>query len=270
MNALKSYNSQKPLHFDFCKKAYSTVHCAANPRFTLKHKINIAIDGYSSCGKSTIAKAIARELNYIYIDTGAMYRAMTLYALQHGYVQPDGKIDTDGLIRALDLVLINFKYNTETSQYETHLNGQNVEREIRSLQVSNHVSPVSNIKEVRNKLVRLQKRIAEAKGVVMDGRDIGTVVLPDAEAKFFMTADSTVRAQRRFDELKSLGVITSLDEVLRNINARDEYDTQRANDPLRQADDAIIIDNTHLTLDEQFQFVLNTIQKKLGNAETVV
>lgn len=236
----------------------------------MKHKINIAIDGYSSCGKSTIAKAVARELNYVYIDTGAMYRAVTLYALQHGYIRPDGSIDEEGLIRALDLVLINFKYNTETMQYETHLNGQNVEREIRSLQVSNHVSPISNIKEVRQKLVRLQKRIAEAKGVVMDGRDIGTVVLPEAEAKFFMTADSTVRAQRRYEELKSLGVITTLDEVLRNVIARDEYDTSRSNDPLRKADDAIVIDNTHLTIEEQFLFVLNTIKKKLGAAETVV
>jgi cytidylate kinase len=236
----------------------------------VKHKINIAIDGYSSCGKSTIAKAVARELNYVYIDTGAMYRAVTLYALQHGYIRPDGTIDEEGLIRALDLVLINFKYNTETMQYETHLNGQNVEREIRSLQVSNHVSPISNIKEVRQKLVRLQKRIAEAKGVVMDGRDIGTVVLPDAEAKFFMTADSTVRAQRRYEELKSMGVITTLDEVLRNVIARDEYDTSRANDPLRKANDAIVIDNTHLTIEEQFLFVLNTIKKKLGATETVV
>jgi cytidylate kinase len=243
---------------------------APNPQEIVKHKINIAIDGYSSCGKSTIAKAVARELNYVYIDTGAMYRAVTLYALQHGYVRSDGTIDDDGLIRALDLVLINFKYNTETMQYETHLNGQNVEREIRSLQVSNHVSPISNIKEVRQKLVRLQKRIAEAKGVVMDGRDIGTVVLPEAEAKFFMTADSKVRAQRRYEELKSMGVVTTLEEVLRNVISRDEYDTTRANDPLRQAGDAIIIDNTHLTIEEQFQFVLNTIQKKLGAAETVV
>lgn len=236
----------------------------------MKHKINIAIDGYSSCGKSTIAKAIAREMNYIYIDTGAMYRAMTLYALQHGYVRPDDSIDEEGLIRALELVLINFKYNTETMKYETYLNGQNVEREIRSLQVSNHVSRVSNIKEVRQKLVRLQKRIAEAKGVIMDGRDIGTVVLPDAEVKFFMTADSRVRAQRRFEELKSMGVVTSIDEVLQNINARDEYDTKRSNDPLRQADDAIVIDNTHLTIEEQFQFALNVIQRKLGAVETPV
>jgi CMP/dCMP kinase len=236
----------------------------------VKSKINIAIDGYSSCGKSTMAKAIARELNYVYIDTGAMYRAMTLYALQHGCVRNDGSIDTEELIRVLDLVLINFRYNSELEQYETFLNGQNVEREIRSLQVSNHVSPVSNIKEVRVKLVKLQKRMAEARGVVMDGRDIGTVVLPDAELKFFMTADNKVRAQRRFDELKSLGVETSLEEVLRNVNARDEYDSTRSNDPLRRADDAIVIDNTNLTIEEQFQFVMGHIMKKLGAYEGIV
>ncbi len=237
---------------------------------TLKPKLNIAIDGYSSCGKSTIAKSIARELNYVYIDTGAMYRAMALYALQHNYIKSDGTIDEPALIQALQLVLITFKYNTELGQYETFLNGVNVEREIRTLQVSNNVSPISNIKEVRAKLVRLQKRMAEAKGVVMDGRDIGTVVLPDADLKFFMTADAKVRAQRRFDELKSMGVETSLAEVVKNVNARDEYDTTRANDPLRQADDAIVIDNTYLTLEEQFQFVMVQVNKKIGILENAV
>jgi CMP/dCMP kinase len=236
----------------------------------LKPKLNIAIDGYSSCGKSTIAKSIARELNYVYIDTGAMYRAMALYALQHNYIKPDGSIDEPGLINALQLVLITFKYNTELGQYETFLNGSNVEREIRTLQVSNYVSPISNIKEVRTKLVKLQKRMAETKGVVMDGRDIGTVVLPDADLKFFMTADPKIRAQRRYDELKSMGVETSLSEVVKNVNARDEYDTTRANDPLRQADDAVVIDNTYLTLDEQFQFVMVQVNKKIGVLENVM
>lgn len=236
----------------------------------MKPKINIAIDGYSSCGKSTIAKAIAKELNYVYIDSGAMYRAMTLYALQHGFILPDGNLNSDGLIQALDLVMINFKYNTDVQQYETYLNGQIVEREIRSLQVSNYVSPVSNVKEVRSKLVRLQKRMAESKGVVMDGRDIGTVVLPDAELKLFMTAENKIRAQRRFEELKSMGVETSFDDVLRNLNSRDEYDSTRSNDPLRRADDAVVIDNTHLTIDEQFQFVMINIMKKIGTAEGVV
>jgi cytidylate kinase len=229
----------------------------------VKLKINIAIDGYSSCGKSTIAKAIARELNYIYIDSGAMYRAMTLYALQHGYISPEGKVNEDALIPALDLVMINFRYNTDTYRYETFLNGQNVEREIRTLQVSNNVSPVSAIKEVRMKLVRMQKRMAESKGVVMDGRDIGTVVLPDAELKLFMTADPTIRARRRFDELHSLGVDTSMEEVLRNITQRDHIDTTRAHDPLVQAPDAIVVDNSHLTLDEQFQFVMSKVNHRL-------
>lgn len=195
---------------------------------------------------------------------------MALYALQHNYIKADGSIDEPGLIQALQLVLITFKYNTELGQYETFLNGTNVEREIRTLQVSNNVSPISNIKEVRAKLVRLQKRMAEAKGVVMDGRDIGTVVLPEADLKFFMTADPKVRAQRRYDELKSMGVETSLAEVVKNVNARDEYDTTRANDPLRQADDAIVIDNTFLTLEEQFQFVMVQVNKKIGILENAI
>jgi cytidylate kinase len=236
----------------------------------VKTKINIAIDGYSSCGKSTIARAIAKELNYVYIDTGAMYRAMTLFALKHGYIHPDGSFDEKELIKALDTVLIHFKYNSELGMNETYLNGMNVEREIRSLMVSNYVSRVSNIKEVRTKLVRLQRRMAEAKGVVMDGRDIGTVVLPDAELKFFMTAENKVRAQRRFEELKSMGVQTTFEEVLKNINSRDDFDSTRSNDPLRRATDAVVIDNTHLTLDEQFQFVLHQVMRKSESMEGVV
>ena len=145
----------------------------------MNKKINIAIDGYSSCGKSTIAKAIAKELNYVYVDTGAMYRAMALYALQHGYIHSNGKVDAEGLERGLEMVLITFKYNIELGASETFLNGINVEKEIRSLQVSNHVSRVSDVKAVRTKLVKLQRRLAESRGVVMDGRDIGTVVMPD-------------------------------------------------------------------------------------------
>lgn len=235
----------------------------------MKPKINIAIDGYSSCGKSTLARSVARELNYIYIDSGAMYRATTLFALHHSYIKPDGKIDEDGLVKALDLVLINFKYNTDIGQNETYLNGINVEKEIRSIQVSNYVSPISNIKAVRSKLVKLQRRIAESRGVVMDGRDIGTIVIPDAELKFFMTAESRIRAQRRFQELKSMGVETTLDDVHANINARDEYDSNRSNDPLRKADDAIVIDNSNLTIEEQFQFVMGQVFKKIGMLEGV-
>lgn len=230
----------------------------------MKSKINIAIDGYSSCGKSTIAKAIARELNYVYIDSGAMYRAMTLFALQNGFITNDGKVNDQGLVQALDVVMINFRYNTETYRYETFLNGRNVDREIRTLQVSNSVSPISAIREVRQKLVKMQKRMAESKGVVMDGRDIGTVVLPDAELKLFMTADPEIRAKRRFDELQAMGVETSFDDVLRNINQRDKIDTTREHDPLLQAVDAIVVDNSHLTLDEQFQFVMSKISQRIA------
>jgi CMP/dCMP kinase len=232
-------------------------------------KINIAIDGYSSCGKSTIAKAIAKELNYVYVDTGAMYRAMALYALQHGYIHSNGKVDAEGLEKGLEMVLITFKYNIELGGSETFLNGINVDKEIRSLQVSNHVSRVSDVKAVRTKLVKLQRRLAESRGVVMDGRDIGTVVMPDSELKFFMTADNKVRAQRRFDELKNLGVETTFEEVLKNLNSRDEYDSTRDNDPLRRADDAVVIDNTNLTIEEQFQFVMGHAFKKIGSLEKV-
>jgi cytidylate kinase len=214
-------------------------------------KINIAIDGYSSCGKSTIAKAIAKELNYVYVDTGAMYRAMALYALQHGYIHSNGKVDAEGLERGLEMVLITFKYNIELGASETF------------------VSRVSDVKAVRTKLVKLQRRLAESRGVVMDGRDIGTVVMPDSELKFFMTADNKVRAQRRFDELKSLGVETTFDEVLKNLNSRDEYDSSRDNDPLRRAEDAVVIDNTNLTIEEQFQFVMGHAFKKIGSPEKV-
>jgi cytidylate kinase len=193
-----------------------------------------------------------------------MYRAMTLFALQNGFITNDGKVNDQGLIQALDVVMINFRYNTETYRYETFLNGRNVDREIRTLQVSNSVSPISAIKEVRHKLVKMQKRMAESKGVVMDGRDIGTVVLPDAELKLFMTADPEIRAKRRFDELQAMGVETSFDDVLRNINQRDKIDTTREHDPLLQAADAIVVDNSHLTLDEQFQFVMSKISQRIA------
>jgi cytidylate kinase len=178
-------------------------------------------------------------------------------------------VDADGLEKGLELVLITFKYNIELGASETFLNGINVEKEIRSLQVSNHVSRVSDVKAVRTKLVKLQRRLAESRGVVMDGRDIGTVVMPDSELKFFMTADNKVRAQRRFDELKGLGVEITFDEVLKNLNSRDEYDSSRDNDPLRTAEDAIVIDNTNLTIEEQFQFVMGHALKKIGSLEKV-
>ena len=229
----------------------------------MKNKINIAIDGYSSCGKSTLAKSVAKELNYIYVDTGAMYRAMTLFALNNKFIHDNGAVNAEEIISALDKIVIHFKYNTDTRKHETFLNGENVEREIRNPIVSSFVSPVSAIKEVRTKLVALQQRMAEGRGVVMDGRDIGTVVLQDAELKIYMTADSEVRAKRRFEELKVMGVQTSFEEVLKNLNARDEYDTTRAIDPLRQATDAIVLDNSYLSIEEQFLFVMKQAQKRI-------
>lgn len=218
-------------------------------------KINIAIDGYSSCGKSTVAKAIARQLNYVYIDSGAMYRSVSLFALQNGYIKND-ELNKEGLVGHLDGIYISFRYNVDSGKNETYINGKNVEREIRTMQVSRWVSPIAEIAEVRNKLVRQQQRMAEFKGMVMDGRDIGTVVLPDAELKIFMTADPAVRAKRRFEELKATGAETTLEEVLQNLTERDYIDTHRAVDPLSQAKDAIVLDNTNLTMDEQFQFIL--------------
>ncbi|MFM7769226.1 MAG: (d)CMP kinase, partial [Bacteroidota bacterium] len=190
-------------------------------------KINIAIDGYSSCGKSTLAKAIAKELNYIYIDSGAMYRAVTLYAIEHGYINTSGTIDTKLLLESLELILIQFRYNSNNQEIEIHLNGTSVNKEIRSMQVSAHVSAISAVPEVRKKLVRIQQRMSESGGVVMDGRDIGTVVLPSSEVKIFMTAASKVRAERRLKQLTESGVHSSIDEVTANLNQRDLLDTTR-------------------------------------------
>jgi cytidylate kinase len=229
----------------------------------VRKKINIAIDGYSSCGKSTIAKAVAKALNYFYVDSGAMYRAITLFALQNNCFKKDNSLDVENLTRVLDHVIVSFKYNTETGEQEIYLNGQNVQKEIRSIQVSNHVSAVSSVKEVRLKLVRLQKRLAESKGVVMDGRDIGTVVMPDAELKLFMIADHFIRAKRRYDELKSNGLDVQLEEIEKNIASRDAMDTSREIDPLKQADDAVVVDNSNLTLEEQFQFVVGQAMKRI-------
>ncbi len=229
----------------------------------MRKKINIAIDGYSSCGKSTIAKAVAKALNYFYVDSGAMYRAITLFALQNNCFKKDNSLDVENLTRVLDHVIVSFKYNTETGEQEIYLNGQNVQKEIRSIQVSNHVSAVSSVKEVRLKLVRLQKRLAESKGVVMDGRDIGTVVMPDAELKLFMIADHFIRAKRRYDELKSSGLDVQLEEIEKNIASRDAMDTSREIDPLKQADDAVVVDNSNLTLEEQFQFVVGQAMKRI-------
>jgi len=233
----------------------------------VKRKINIAIDGYSSCGKSTLAKSIAKELNYVYIDTGAMYRAVTLHALKSGIIKSK-RLNEKALLQQIDSIYITFKYSTEAKQQQVYLNGVNVEKEIRSMQVSNHVSEISTFPEVRQKMVKLQKRMAESLGVVMDGRDIGTVVLPNAALKIFMTAEPEVRAKRRFEELIGQGVDVTLEEVLANIESRDSIDSSRKADPLKQAEDAIVLDNSNLTIEEQFQFILRHAYERI-DGETV-
>jgi cytidylate kinase len=222
----------------------------------MKKKIVIAIDGTSSSGKSSFARRIAAKLGYTFIDTGAMYRAVTLYAMRNGFVAPDGTIDKNGLIDALSAISIAF-----TPQNEVLLNGENVEAEIRTIGVSEHVSAVSQIPEVRAQQVHFQQHIGAPKGVVMDGRDIGTVVFPDAELKLFMTADPEVRAMRRYRELLDQGQKVSLEEVIENIRARDRADTTRAVSPLRKAPDALTLDNSRMSLDEQMAWVMEKIDK---------
>ncbi len=215
-----------------------------------KRKIIITVDGYSSCGKSTFAKAIARELGYIYIDSGAMYRAVTLFALRRG-LAGGGVADETGILKALPEIAITFKPDRETGFSATYLNGEKVEREIRDREVSDNVSPVSTIAGVRARLVQLQRSMGAGGGVVMDGRDIGTVVFPDARLKIFMTARPEVRAQRRYLELLSKGLPADIDAVIKNISERDRIDSSRAASPLRQADDAVVLDNSDMTPEEQ-------------------
>jgi cytidylate kinase len=218
-------------------------------------RITIAVDGYSSCGKSTIAKALAAKLNYSYVDTGAMYRAVTLYALNNGLI--DGKdLDTQGLIEALDEIQIEFIYNPELQYAEILLNGENVEQFIRTMEVNDWVSQVSAVPEVRRQMVLIQQKLGKEKGVVMDGRDIGTTVFPDAELKLFMTADIQIRTQRRIDELINKKIAAGFDEVKTNLLQRDHDDINRSESPLRKADDAIIIDNSNLTREDQLQKAL--------------
>ena len=230
-------------------------------------KINIAIDGYSSCGKSTLAKDLAKHLDYVFIDTGAMYRAVTLYAIQHGYLV-DGKLNDQALIN--DLPQIDIFQSAENGVTETWLNGEKVEKDIRTLAVSNQVSEVSKLSEVRKKLVALQQKMGENKGVVMDGRDIGTVVFPNAELKLFMTANHQVRTKRRFEEFKLRYDNITMEDVSENIKSRDYIDTHRANDPLRQADDAIVIDNSYLSPTEQFEVAIDLVNKALAKTSPTV
>lgn len=224
-------------------------------------KITIAIDGYSSCGKSTMAKNLAREIGYIYIDTGAMYRAVTLYALRRGQITVNRTVKSIELEREMPLITVSFTINRETGQPDTLLNGENVEQQIRTMEVSNNVSQIAALPFVREALVAQQQRMGANKGVVMDGRDIGTVVFPDAELKIFVTASAEVRAQRRFDELKAKGISADYSDILKNVQERDYIDSHREMSPLRKASDAIELDNSQLTIDQQQAWLLQQYQR---------
>ena len=227
-------------------------------------KITIAIDGHSSCGKSTMAKNLAREVGYVYVDTGAMYRSVTLYALRHGLFEADGSVNTAALEQALPDIHISFQFNAETGRPDTYLNGELVEQEIRTMEVSNHVSPIATIGFVREAMVAQQQQMGRGGGVVMDGRDIGTVVFPDAELKVFVTASAEVRAQRRYDELKGKGMEADYADILKNVQERDYIDSHREVSPLRQADDAILLDNSHMTIPEQQQWLLDRFHEAIA------
>ena len=220
----------------------------------MEKKIIIAIDGHSSSGKSTMAKDLAREIGYIYIDTGAMYRAVTLYCLRKGYIQGD-KIQEEALKADLDKMDISFRYNAETGRPDTYLNGEKVEKEIRSMEVADKVSLAAALGFVRRAMVAKQQEMGKAKGIVMDGRDIGTVVFPNAELKVFVTASPEVRARRRLEELQAKGEQTTYEEVLANVKKRDYIDSTREESPLRQAPDALVLDNSNMTIPEQKQWL---------------
>lgn len=226
-------------------------------------KITIAIDGFSSTGKSTIAKQLAKELEYIYVDTGAMYRAVTLYALRKKYIDPDNFSESD-LVSDLHNIDLKFQYNDALGFAEMYLNGENVEKEIRTLKVSDYVSKVAAVPEVRYQLVKQQQKMGEDKGIVMDGRDIGTVVFPDAELKLFMTASPEKRAMRRYKELIDKGDDVKYEDVLRNVQNRDYIDSHREDSPLRQAETAIAIDNSDMGLKEQFERILNLVNRTIN------
>jgi cytidylate kinase len=227
-------------------------------------KITIAIDGYSSCGKSTMAKDLAKEIGYIYIDSGAMYRAVTLFCLRKGFFRADGSIDTEALKAEIGSLRIEFQRDPQSGRPMTCLNGENVEKEIRNMEVSSHVSPVAALDFVREALVAQQQAMGAAKGIVMDGRDIGTTVFPDAELKIFVTASAEIRAQRRYDELKAKGEVASFDEILENVKTRDHIDENRAVSPLRKADDALLLDNSEMTIAEQKAWLQEQFQKVVG------
>ncbi|MCF0196699.1 MAG: (d)CMP kinase [Bacteroidaceae bacterium] len=218
-------------------------------------KITIAIDGHSSCGKSTMAKDLAREIGYVYIDTGAMYRSVTLFCLQHGLIH-DGAVDAEALRQRMGEIQVSFTLNPATGRPDTYLNGVCVEQTIREMEVSNHVSLVAALPFVREAMVEQQRQMGKEKGVIMDGRDIGTVVFPDAELKVFVTASAEIRAQRRYDELTQKGVACDYQEILRNVVERDRIDSTREVAPLRQAEDALVLDNSHISIAEQKEWLM--------------
>lgn len=228
-------------------------------------KITIAIDGHSSCGKSTMAKDLARELKYVYVDTGAMYRAVTLYCIQNGLIDGD-KVDVDALRGQMDQIKISFQFNQETGRPDTYLNGVRVEDTIRTMEVSSKVSYIAVIDFVRSAMVAQQQEMGKDGGIVMDGRDIGTTVFPNAELKIFVTASAEVRAQRRYDELTAKGEKCNYEEILKNVQERDYIDSHREVSPLRQADDAVVLDNSNMTIPEQKAWLIAKANEVLGKA----
>ena len=254
-----SINSTCPL-LDF----YPEKLLSLKPNYKVQEKmkkITIAIDGFSSCGKSTMAKDLAKEIGYIYIDSGAMYRAVTLYCIEHNLFGPNGEIKTDELKQDIDKIHISFRLDPVTSLPRTCLNGNDVEERIRTLEVSSKVSPVATLGFVREALVRQQQELGKEKGIVMDGRDIGTTVFPDAELKIFVTASPAIRAQRRYDELRAKGQPASYEDILHNVEERDRIDQSREVSPLRKADDAILLDNSHMTITEQKEWLINQFKR---------
>ena len=224
-------------------------------------KITIAIDGHSSCGKSTMAKDLARRIGYVYIDTGAMYRAVTLFAMRHNLIA-NGQVDAAKLQEEMGNIHISLRLNPETQRLDTYLNGECVEREIRTMEVSRHVSLIAALPFVRSAMVEMQREMGKEKGVVMDGRDIGTVVFPHAELKIFVTASAEVRAQRRYDELTAKGEKCNYEEILENVKERDHIDSTRETSPLRQAEDAIVLDNTNMTIPDQENWLMDEYKKR--------
>ena len=226
-------------------------------------KITIAIDGFSSCGKSTMAKDLAKKLGYVYVDTGAMYRAVTLYAMRNGLFNADGSVKTADLERQMNKINITFKLNKTAERPDTYLNNELVENDIRTLEVSNHVSQIAAVPFIREAMVAQQQRMGKDKGVVMDGRDIGTTVFPEAELKVFVTASAEVRAQRRYDELQEKGMPADFNDILKNVQERDYIDSHREVSPLRKAPDAIELDNSHMTIAEQSAWLMEQVKQKI-------